>query len=141
MSDIKANLRFNNYQVNYMHFERDYTYDGGDIEANININKNIEFFENRKIAVTLDVEVFPKEINKVYPFNLKISCTGYFEHRLESNNTDGDISEEVRNLANINAVAILFPYIRAMISTYTTIANIPPFILPPINVLNLFKED
>ena len=33
-----------------------------------------------------------------------------------------------------NAIAILFPYIRAIISTYTANANVAPVIIPPMNI-------
>ena len=37
-------------------------------------------------------------------------------------------------------MAILFPYIRALVSTFTANANVPPLILPPINVVNLIEN-
>ena len=39
-----------------------------------------------------------------------------------------------------NAVAILYPYARALVSTYTSNANIAPLILPTINVNQFLKN-
>lgn len=39
-----------------------------------------------------------------------------------------------------NAVAILFPYVRALISSYTANANVTPLVLPPINVNQLLRN-
>ena len=39
-----------------------------------------------------------------------------------------------------NAIAILYPYVRALISTYTANANINPLILPAINVNKLIEN-
>ena len=42
--------------------------------------------------------------------------------------------------AEQNAVAILFPYLRALITTYTGMANVQPLILPPINVAKYIEN-
>lgn len=42
--------------------------------------------------------------------------------------------------AEANAIAILFPYIRAIVSTYTAHANIVPVILPPMNINAYLKK-
>ena len=39
-----------------------------------------------------------------------------------------------------NAIAILFPYMRAIISTYTANANVAPVIIPPMNINAYLKE-
>jgi len=39
-----------------------------------------------------------------------------------------------------NSIAILFPYVRAFVSTVTLQANIPPVILPTYNLSNLQDE-
>ena len=40
----------------------------------------------------------------------------------------------------VNAAAILYPYVRAAISMLTTLANVPPVVLPPVNFVKLFEE-
>ena len=51
-----------------------------------------------------------------------------------------NVSEEQIENFKPNAVAILFPYVRALISSYTANANVTPLILPPINVNQLLRS-
>ena len=39
-----------------------------------------------------------------------------------------------------NSIAILFPYVRAMVSTLTLQANIPPIVLPTMNLTSLSQQ-
>lgn len=39
-----------------------------------------------------------------------------------------------------NAMAILYPYIRAIVSSYTSLANIPPLTLPTINMQKYLED-
>lgn len=49
---------------------------------------------------------------------------------------DEDMAKE---LLVVNGVTILFPYLRAMISNLTNVANVPTIILPTINVIEYLK--
>lgn len=50
---------------------------------------------------------------------------------------DDDTKEE---LININAVAIMFPYVRSEVTLLTTQPGVTPVILPPVNVNELMKK-
>lgn len=50
---------------------------------------------------------------------------------------DKPVFEELPQYFYRNSIAILFPYIRAFISTVTTQANIRPIILPTMNLSSL----
>ena len=45
--------------------------------------------------------------------------------------------EEIPEFFYPNSLAILFPYVRAFVSTMTLQANVRPIILPTINLMNL----
>ena len=60
---------------------------------------------------------------------MNLEMTGFFE--TENGESDKFIK---------NAIAILYPYVRALISTYTANANINPLILPAINVNKLIEN-
>lgn len=45
--------------------------------------------------------------------------------------------EEIPTYFYRNAIALIFPYIRAFVSTVTLQANIPPIMLPTMNLSNL----
>lgn len=51
----------------------------------------------------------------------------------------GNDTREIPDFFYKNAIAILFPYLRAFVSTITVQANIPPFILPTLNLAGLEK--
>ncbi|MDE6453567.1 MAG: protein-export chaperone SecB [Muribaculaceae bacterium] len=48
--------------------------------------------------------------------------------------------EELPDYFFVNSTAILYPYIRAFVSTLTLLANYPPIVLPTFNVAGLGKE-
>ncbi|NLJ01090.1 MAG: hypothetical protein GX371_08085 [Bacteroidales bacterium] len=80
--------------------------------------------ESNKFKLLLDVNVRDKNNS----LNIDISSEGFFEF-------DDELSESEKEFFfNINALAILFPYIRAYISTLTSLSGIQPLILPTINL-------
>ena len=68
--------------------------------------------------------------------SFKIQLVGVFH--IELNETVGE--EILETLYKDNTVAILFPYLRSQISLLTTQPNMAPIYLPPMNMVNLFKE-
>ena len=83
----------------------------------------------KKIKITLIVDIFKDALKNNYPFEMNLEMTGFFE--TENGESDKFIK---------NAIAILYPYVRALISTYTANANINPLILPAINVNKLIEN-
>ncbi len=60
--------------------------------------------------------------------NINVVMNGFFEF-------DQDIDEKMRaSFFNVNAPAILFPYVRAHITTLTSLSGIKPVILPTLNL-------
>ena len=74
------------------------------------------------MQIRLSVNIFKGIVDA--PFYMDVTITGDF--RL---NGEEDISKY-----EANAIAIMYPYLRAIVSTYTSSANINPLILPAINV-------
>ena len=75
-------------------------------------------------------EIFKDAEKNNYPFEMTVSLTGKFE-------CEGEEPEKFSK----NAIAILYPYVRAIVSTYTANANVNALILPAINVNKLIEED
>jgi preprotein translocase subunit SecB len=60
--------------------------------------------------------------------SIAVKAEGYFEF-------DKGLDEEMKDaFFNTNAPAILFPYIRAYISTLSTLSGIKPIVLPTLNL-------
>jgi preprotein translocase subunit SecB len=68
------------------------------------------------------------------PFNLKVRLVGAFEAE------EVDTEEDRRDLV-INMTEIVYPYLRAAVSSLTANAFINPLILPVIPAGTMFPED
>lgn len=53
---------------------------------------------------------------------------------------DGLEDIEVDSFISVNAVAILFPYLRSVISNLTINCGVQPVILPTLNISEYFKN-
>ena len=131
MERLESMLIFKKYTVDEVIFKRNENYDSAQkTRIEFSIDKEVRRKDNQMI-VNLITRVFENCEEKNYPFEMTIEITGYFEIENEGK----DINFEP------NAIAILYPYIRAIVSTYTASANINPLILPAINVNALFNKN
>lgn len=131
MAKTESVLRFNDYTVKEVNFK------SNDVEINREKSWNVNFEinskiqcndEKKKMTIELSVEVF-KGVQDA-PFYINATIVGHFEML-----TDDDIVK-----FKPNAIAIMYPYLRAIISTYTSAANVMPIILPAINVNAMLQE-
>lgn len=129
MDKFKSKLIFKEYKVQKIEFEANEDYNGKGVKVELNIDKSIEYID-KNMNVILAVKLFNK-MEKDYPFKMNITVKGIFEIE---NNTENINFEP-------NAIAILYPYIRAIVSTYTSMANVTPLILPTINVNKLLEDE
>lgn len=67
------------------------------------------------------------------PFSIEIDIEGLFQ-------LDGWENPEINSIMTTNTVAILFPYLRSIVSMVTANANIPPYTIPVMNITALFDE-
>lgn len=131
MSDIKSTLKFNDFLIEETIFKRNYV-QAGDFELEFDLNARAHFNQDEnqaelKITCSLFDENF-EDGNA--PFYMKTTLVGYFE--CENVNIQD---------FELNAMAILLPYVRAFITSFTSQSGIPAVILPPINVFNYFKRE
>ena len=128
---INSSLKFINYIVNNVYFnynQKQNSEKNWKLTFNFrNVTKINE--EKNKMEISLSTDIF-KDIEDA-PFNMSVEIVGYFE--LEG---IGDISHY-----EANAIAIMYPYLRAIISTYTSSANVMPIILPAININAVLNKD
>lgn len=125
-----SSLRFINYVVNDVKFKSNKIQDDKkvlkltfDIVNSTKVNK-----ERDKMEIILKLNVFKGQEES--PFNMEVEISGFFE--LEG---EDDITRY-----EANAIAIMYPYLRAIVSTYTASANVSPVILPAINVNAMLKN-
>lgn len=132
MATYESVLKFNGYMVNEINFKRNKKYNSiekKDIKINFNI-KQEKSIENNIMRITLYTTIFKDaEINN-YPYEMSVSMTGIF-----------DISQNEGNIDfEPNAIAILYPYVRSLVTTYTINANVGATILPPINIIEMLRQ-
>ena len=131
MEEYKSILSFNSYIVNEVNFK----YNDNFVQQSkkgttvkFSIKPNIYKNEN-KLTIELITKIFENAEQNNYPFEMMVKLTGNFS-------TEGDNPDKFIK----NAIAILYPYIRAIVSTYTASANVTSLILPAINVNKLIDE-
>lgn len=134
-----AILEFENYVVNTMSYSKNENFDRQNSEINLKPAISADF--NKKddiINVKLTVLIGSLE-DKKKPFRIECEVIGKFKYNTDKNDTE--ISEE--SIIKNNTVAILYPYIRQLVSSLTQQSNeYPSYILPTINVAKaLEKED
>jgi preprotein translocase subunit SecB len=130
-------LKFNKYEVNKILFVKNVKFRKEEFNGlDLNIDTNINYpkdAEDNSFTVNLKIEIGKDAENNNYPFNIVVEITGFFE-------LDKSELDKMKQFAEINAVSILFPYARALITTITANANIPPVVLPPMNIAGIMAN-
>lgn len=99
------------------------------MELNFQLSHRVEIDKEKgKSQATILCELYPWEEGARAPFHLLVEIVGSFTH--ESNGYD----EQIQDLLKVNTLAILFPYLRAAVTSVTSAANVAPVVLPTINV-------
>ena len=87
--------------------------------------------EEGTYALSFDTIVNCKETDTII---VEVSCIAQFSFN------DKIKFEEIPDFFYPNSLAILFPYIRAFVSTLSLQANSSPIILPTVNLMGLTEE-
>lgn len=123
-NEIKGKISFEEYRVLEINYKLNREFDSDEpIIMSFEIGHDYQIYE-KGMNVQMGVNIFEDSESNGYPFEMKVDVEGIFSF-------EGEVDGE-KFLAN--ALSILFPYIRAIVSSYTSLANIPPFTLPTINI-------
>lgn len=127
----ESSFKFLGYRISQINCRIEDGY--GKAQENINQKINIEnyFNQDNKKLVEVVLNITVKSDTNNFDFFLKIK--GGF---LASDDINDD---DFQKLAQNNGPAILFPFARSIITSYTAQANIPPIILPTINFFVFVK--
>lgn len=134
MNNNKGIIKFNNYRVVNVEFRLNTEFNWGEeeVDLDIQVDSDIHISEDkREMLVGLEILIFDHNEDGKYPFTMKVRLEGYFTMQ----SGDDDIEKYYAN-----ALAILFPYARAIVSNFTANANIEPLILPTVNINSLIKQ-
>lgn len=135
---IASILKFERFQFDNINFNRNYTFETKNIQTlnlDFDLNANANIAENlREAVVILNCKVFEEKFKKDdAPFMLDLTLRGYFSCEEHEKLNIQDLQ--------LNAMAILFPYLRQAVTNITSLAGVIPVILPPINVYNYFNQE
>lgn len=138
MENINSVFRFDRYVVKKVQFDYNLEFDSDEaIDISLDMNASYEIDTEKRCMVTvLDVTIFDNPIENNYPFKMYVELAGVFSMQ------EGDINDIEK--FKPNSVSILFPYVRALVTSFTASANVTPLILPTINVnayIQQKKED
>lgn len=133
-----AGLSFENYSVEKMTYHKNSNFrlaeEGGiDLDPlyDIVINKTKE-----EAIVDLNFSV-GSQTDEISPFFIEVKIRGAFIY-----NSEEAEKEPFINFLKTNAVAILFPYLRHIVSNLTSTTNeFPTFILPVMNLVKYIEEE
>lgn len=89
-----------------------------------------------KSLIKVELEVINDDLNS--PFNFDLVYEGIFKFEFPEETEQKD--EEIEKVCLINCAAIIFPYLREHLADLTRRSGLPPYHLPPINFVRLYKE-
>ena len=129
-NEIKSKLSFINYKVKSVLLEQNdkFVNLGRPIDIDFELEHETDI-NNNNMKILLKLSIFDEAEKNNYPFCMKVSLEGEFI-------IEGENIEKFE----INGIALLYPYIRAIVSTYTANSNMPTLILPPINVNSYYNK-
>ncbi|MCI8654583.1 MAG: hypothetical protein HFJ48_01730 [Clostridia bacterium] len=126
----KSKLRFIDYQVKEVILKQNDKFINDKEEIDIDFDlKHMTNIKDNRMKIKLEIVIFDETEEKNYPFYMKTVLEGNFA-------IEGQDIEKFE----INGISLLYPYVRAIISTYTANSNIPTLILPPINVIEYYNK-
>ena len=126
----KSVLQFINYEVDKIIFEQvPVSTEQHEFALHPRFEKHFSSLENKLFDATLSFEVSSSEEHPL-PFHLYVSLTGHFQYEDDNNTISDDIKDHILHK---NTISILVPFLRSIVASLTTAANIPPLILPVMN--------
>ncbi|WP_137625597.1 protein-export chaperone SecB [Lactiplantibacillus pingfangensis] len=131
-------LKFKGYVVNDMIYRKNSKFENenGKISLKPKLHEH-DKVQDETIFVTLEVTAGSLE-DKRMPFEASVSIQGEFEYIPEEDKDDFGITTFIKQ----NAVAILYPYVRTLMSNLTLASNEnPAFLLPTINVSEVLERE
>lgn len=93
--------------------------------------KLVNKVENNTYDVHLRFSMQNSEEN-ISPYDIELEIVGRFS-------IDGGDEKSINEFLNVNVVAILFPYLRSILSSSMSAMMISPIVLPIVDANNLFN--
>lgn len=128
---VKSALYFDDYIVDSIYFKNNPEFEDDKTLVDFSVTPHTTVGEDKKsMIIRLTVDIFKNAVEKNYPFEMSVTVNGFYSMK----EPDEDILKYEKN-----AIAILYPYVRALVSSFTANANVNPLVLPAINVNKLIE--
>jgi preprotein translocase subunit SecB len=130
-----SEMKLLNYKVLKTTFElnEDFEFKPGKIDIQPSFKRDVLKIDNQHYKIALGIKI-SKEINKgPIPFDAEVVISSVFE-------LPNWESEAANSIAVNNATAIMFPYLRTLMATLTMNGNVPPYMLPIMNISILLTD-
>lgn len=128
-----SEMKLINYKVLKTTFElnENFEFKQSKIEIQPVFNRDVTKINATQYSIKLEVKI-SSELNKnSIPFSAEVVISSVFELP--------NWEDEASNSITIyNATVIMFPYLRTLLATVTMNGNVPPYMLPIMNITKLF---
>ena len=121
-----------NIQVSKLELQNKFI--SGTFKLNHQIKRQTGKLADRIYFYELQFEV-KDQADTVYPINISVYVRATIEFQL------GESVEDMEHFIRHDAVDILYPYLRSTVSHLTTLAMIPPVVIPVVDTKLLFKDE
>lgn len=107
-----------------------------DLEKDIlNLDAKLALTEDKKQGA---VKLIVSLADRVHKKKIKATITGFFDINTEF--FDINTEENISDILYVNGTAILYPYLRSIVSVVSALDSSEAMVLPTINVLELLKN-
>lgn len=136
-----AKIAFKEYYLDKITYKENENYNQeseNPLKISTNFNSDI-LFSKDNVLVSIEAELGDFD-DEDCPFKLEVSLNGYFKYTVDKD--DSKDVEQLKQLVTQNALAILYPYLRNVVSDVTLKSNrFPAYILPVMNIAELMKKN
>lgn len=136
---MKSILSFNHYDVLETVYKFNPSKEEGSIEITPSFKLDIQYNDEKRseAALIFSVEIGDEGLEE-YAFYVKAVIIGVFA--LEIDDSEQSNEHLINDLYKKNAVAILYPYMRSLVSDLSSKGSEMPLTLPPINVASMIEK-
>lgn len=138
--NIFSPFSFDGYVVKHMNFSLNEKCSRSRMKLDFmisSIHPRFEEHEGKYVGETgLTVHLFPDAIQNDYPFECSVTVMGRFSAELDANMEESIFHKRLSQ----NGLSILFPYVRAIVSDITRMANVSSVVLPSVNIIEYLKR-
>lgn len=134
---LESLFQFYDYRINSINFSvnPDFSSTNG-IDIDMTLEVETKVYEKASTgSVAIVAKFFSSETDN-YPFKLDLVVEGFFGIKSEAALDSEILHKRIR----LNGTTALFPFLRSAVADITKAANVPPLIIPLVNIHKLLEK-